>query len=99
MSEDFSQLTTDLQVLINQLKHRCLEAEARVKELEILVAQQQDNITQLEAGKTDIETKYNHLRSGVAATQGDPAQVAKLKEDYLAMVSEIDACIAMLQHG
>lgn len=99
MSANFRQLTNDLQVLVDQLKQRCLEAEARVSELEVQLVEQQTQIAQLEADKADIETKYRNLKSGLAATQGDPAQVAQLKEQYLAMVSEIDACIAMLQNG
>jgi len=99
MSVNFRQLTSDLQVLVDQLKQRCLEAEARVSELQTQHAQLQARVDQLEAEKAAIQTKYDNLQSGLAATQGDPAQVARLKEQYLAMVSEIDACIAMLQNG
>jgi len=99
MSVDFRQLTTDLQTLTGQLKHRCLEAEERVASLEHQLEELQLYVAQLEAEKSDIETKYHNLQSGMAATGNDPAQVARLKEQYLAMVSEIDACITLLQNG
>lgn len=98
MSANFRQLTDDLQVLVDQLKQRCLAAEARVSELEAQLGQKQTKIAQIEAEKAEIETKYNNLQTAQAATQGDPTQVARLKEQYLAMVSEIDACITMLQN-
>ena len=99
MSEDIRQLTADLRALIGLLKRRCLEAEARVEDLQRQVSQQQSHIDLLEAEKTELETKYHQLQTAAAATGKDPGQVALLKEQYLAMVSEIDACIDTLQHG
>lgn len=99
MIADFRQLTTDLAALVGQLKQRCLEAEAHAAELEQQLAEQSAQLAQLKAEKTDIETKYRNLKTGVAAAGNNAEQVALLKEQYLAMVSEIDACIAMLQHG
>ena len=99
MSEDFRQLTDILKGLIGQLKQRCLEAEARVEDLERRVAEQQARISELEAENEALDTKYRNLQSGLAATGNDPERVAQLKEMYLALVSEIDACIVTLQHG
>lgn len=98
MSANFRQLTDDLQVLVNRLEQRCLAAEVRVSELEAQLEQQQTQIAQIEAEKAEIETKYRNLQTAQAASQGDPAEVSRLKEQYLAMVSEIDACITMLQN-
>ena len=79
MSIDFRRLTSDLRMLIDRLKNRCLEAEAHVSDL-------QQQLQDLQA-------------QGLAATGGNPEQVEQLKNLYLAMVSEIDACIETLQHG
>ncbi len=99
MSVNFRKLTTDLRTLIAQLKRRCLEAEARVSDLQRQVEEQQAKIKQLEAEKAALDRKYQNLQSGLAATGGNPEQVEQLKKQYLAMVSEIDACIETLQHG
>lgn len=99
MNRDFRQLTQDLIVLTDRLKSRCLAAEERVRELEQQIGQQQQRIAQLEEENQVIDTKYQNLQTGLAATGRDPQQVARLKEQYLAMVSEIDACIDKLQHG
>jgi chromosome segregation ATPase len=99
MSVDFRKLTTDLRTLISRLKQRCLEAEARVADLQRQLDEQQERIKQLEAEKAELDRKYQNLQSGLAATGGNPAQVEQLKKQYLAMVSEIDACIETLQHG
>ncbi len=99
MSVDFRRLIADLRTLIGQLKRRCLEAEARVSDLQRQIDEQQARIRQLEAEKAELDRKYQNLQSGLAATGGNPAQVEQLKKQYLAMVSEIDACIQTLQHG
>ena len=94
---DFRTLTTELKQLIGQLKRRCTSAEARVTDLQRQIDEQEQTIDRLEAEKAELETKYRNLQTGLAATGRDPQQVAKLREQYLAMVSEIDACIAKLQ--
>lgn len=99
MNRDFSQLTSELSSLTQQLKRRCIEAEARVADLQRQVEGQNARIATLEAENLELDTKYHSLQSGLAATGGNPEQIAQLKEQYLAMVSEIDACIATLQHG
>ena len=99
MSIDFRKLTGDLRRLIGQLKKRCLEAEARVADLQRQLDEQQDKCRKLEKEKAELDRKYQNLRSGLAATGNDPEQVEQLKKQYLAMVSEIDACIQTLQHG
>lgn len=99
MSVNLSKQTDDLRILIGQLKQRCLEAESRVSQLLLQLAEQQTRITTLEAEKATLETKYQNLQTGITAAGNDPQHIAQLKEQYLAMVSELDACIAMLQHG
>lgn len=101
MSVDFRQLTVELRVLINRLKQRCLEAEARNDDMERKITSLQERVAQLEEENNTLRTKYSDLQTGIAAASqtGDASQTDHLKEQYLAMVSEIDACIAMLQHG
>ena len=99
MSVDFIQLTTNLTVLVDQLKQRCLEAEAHVLELQQQLDVMRQTNEKLVAEKAEVETKYSNLKTGLSAADGDPAQIEQLREQYLAMVSEIDACIELLQHG
>jgi len=99
MSVNFRQQTDDLRELIERLKSRCLKAEAMVADLQRQTEEQQSRIAQLEDEKETLNRKYRNLQSGLAATGRDPEQVKRLKEQYLAMVSEIDACIATLQNG
>lgn len=94
---DLRTLTTELKQLIGQLKRRCTEAEDRVTDLQRQVEALQSRIAELEAEKEESDTKYRNLQTGLAATGRQPEQVALLREQYLAMVSEIDACIAKLQ--
>ena len=99
MSIDFRKLTGDLRRLIGQLKKRCLEAEARVADLQRQLDEQQEKCRKLEKEKAELDRKYQALQTGLAATGGNREQVERLKEQYLAIVSEIDACIETLQHG
>lgn len=99
MSIDFRKLTDDLRLLIEKLKQRCLEAEARASDLQRQLAQQQQRCRQLEKELAELDTKYQNLQSAKAAIGGNPEQTERLKSQYLAMVSEIDACIRTLQHG
>lgn len=99
MSVNLSKQTADLRTLIGQLKQRCLDAEARVADMQVELGQKQERIDQLQADMDTLATKYRHLQSGLAATGSDPEGIERLKAQYLAMVSELDACIAMLQHG
>lgn len=99
MSVDFIQLTSNLTVLVDQLKQRCLEAEAHVLELQHQLDVMRQTNEKLEAEKAEVETKYRNLKTGLSTADGDPAQIEQLREQYLAMVSEIDACIELLQHG
>lgn len=99
MSVNFRQLIADLRDLTEQLKMRCQAAESQVADLQRQLDEQRADIERLKADKETLQTKYDNLQTGLAATAGNPEQVALLKQKYLAMVSEIDACIATLQHG
>ena len=99
MSIDFRTLTSDLRTLIGQLKRRCLVAESRVTDLERQLDEQKAKYKKLEQEKAELDRKYQALQTGLAATGGNREQVERLKEQYLAIVSEIDACIETLQHG
>ena len=99
MGVNLSKQTADLRTLLEQLKQRCLEAESRVSDLQQQLAEQHTRYEQLEAEKSALEMKYQSLQTGLTAIGNDPQQIDQLKAQYLAMVSELDACIAMLQHG
>lgn len=99
MSVTLSRQTEDLRVLIGRLKQRCLEAENRVTELQRKVDEHQARIESLTEERNALEMKYNNLQTGLDAMDNDPERIDRLKEKYLAMVSELDACIAALQHG
>ena len=99
MSVDLRQPLADLRALIGLLKKRCLEAEARAEDLQRQLDEQKARMQQLEAEKAELETKYHNLQLGLTASGSNAEQIAQLKEQYLAMVSEIDACIDKLQHG
>lgn len=99
MSTDFNQQISLLRSLIERLKERCLQSEALAQELQQQVATLQARLDQSEAERAELDTKYRNLQAGLGATGGDSELKARLKEQYLAMVSEIDACIATLQHG
>lgn len=98
MSVNLSKQTADLRALIEQLKHRCLEAEGRAAELQQQLTDMQQRLADAVAEKDALDTKYRNLQTGVSAAGSDPQRIAHLKAQYLAMVSELDACIATLQH-
>lgn len=68
-----------------------------MQELQQQIKAQQTTISEQKAQLDELNTKYQNLQTGLAATGNRPEQVACLREQYLAMVSEIDACIAKLQ--
>ena len=97
--EQTANLAAQLRTLIGQLKQRCLDAESRVAVLQQTVERQQAQIASLEEANATLEQKYQHLQTGLDATGDNPEALARLKAQYLAMVSELDDCIATLQHG
>lgn len=99
MSANLSKQTDDLRKLIDRLKERCLEAERRASELQAQLAEKQARLSMAEEEKSALEMKYRNLQAGLAATGRDPQLVDQLKSQYLAMVSELDACISKLQNG
>lgn len=99
MSTELNQQLEVLNGLIDRLKDRCLQSEALARSLQQQVADLEARLAQSEAEKAELSTKYSNLQSGLAATGADAEKVQLLKEQYLALVSEIDACIATLQHG
>ena len=97
--EQVTSLAAQLRTLIGQLKQRCLDAESQVAALQQTVAQQQAHITLLEEANATLEQKYQHLQIGLDATGDNTEALVQLKAQYLAMVSELDDCIATLQQG
>lgn len=97
MSADLRRLTTDLHDAVEQLKGRCLEREARIADLQSLVAQQQTRIVSLESEVAEIKTRYQNLKSGLAAAGHDPEAVRQLRQQYHDLISQLDFCIAKLK--
>lgn len=105
MSVDFRRLLTDLRTLVSALKARCTAAEARVESLRRELEEAQAHSRTLEEALRDVTTRYENLQAGLTAGGSgegtDPEAVrasARVQRDrYLALVREIDDCIAKLE--
>lgn len=91
----FGPLLDELRKQIAMLKKRCLDAEARVAELEQQHNGQQERIERLEAEKLALTENYQNLKAG-AANVATGEEIEELRSRYLAMIREIDECIERL---
>lgn len=91
----FGPLLDELCKQIAMLKKRCLDAEARVAELEQQHNDQQERIERLEAEKLALTENYQNLKAG-AANVATGEEIEELRSRYLAMIREIDECIERL---
>lgn len=98
MSVDFKQIIIELRSLVINLEERCAKAEVKLAQCEESLKLKQQQIVQLEAECQAISSKYQSLQSGMTQC-GTTEEVTLLKERYLAMVREIDDCIAKLETG
>lgn len=98
MAGNFKQLVTELRIMVDAIMERCAKAESRVVELEAEVEQHKTRIAELEKANGELTSRYNDLKAGLSQGQS-PEEVARLKDRYLAMISEIDECIAKLEHN
>ncbi|MBR0036134.1 MAG: hypothetical protein IJP70_00670 [Bacteroidales bacterium] len=91
----FGPLLEKLQKQITLLKQRCLDAEARVAELEGQQAEQQEAMQRLEEENRIWSEKYQNLKAG-AVSAASSEEIEDLRNRYLAMIREIDECIDRL---
>lgn len=97
MSADLRRLTADLRAAVERLKQRCLDDEARIADLQTLLAEQTERMNALQSENATLATRYRNLRSGMAATGNDPEAIRQLRLQYLGLINEIDTCIAQLE--
>lgn len=94
-AENMAQLIAGLKEQIEQLKERCVAAEARVAELNGQKLQSQLRVAELEQSNRDLAKKYKSLQAGTASGH-TASEMAALKGKYLTMIREIDDCIEKL---
>lgn len=96
MSVNIRKQLIDLRSLIITLEERCTALRTQNTDLRNLVAEQKKQIESLEILNQQLETKYRNLQIGMAAGHS-PEEVESLKSRFMAMVREIDDCIAKLE--
>lgn len=96
MSVNIRRQLIDLRSLIVTLEERCTALRNQNTELLNRVAEQRKQIEGLESLNQQLETKYRNLQIGMSAGHS-PEEVASLKNRFMAMVREIDDCIAKLE--
>lgn len=96
MSVNIRKQLIDLRSLIITLEERCTALRTQNTDLRNLVAEQKKQIEGLEILNQQLETKYRNLQIGMAAGHS-PEEVESLKNRFMAMVREIDDCIAKLE--
>lgn len=103
MSVDFRRLLTDLRTLVSALEARCTAAEAREASLRRELDEAQVRGHELEERLREVTARYENLQSGLGAggerADGEAARasVRAQRDRYLALVREIDDCIAKLE--
>lgn len=96
MSVNIRKQLIDLRSLIITLEERCTALKIQNADLRNLVAEQKKQIEGLEILNQQLETKYRNLQIGMAAGHSSE-EVESLKNRFMAMVREIDDCIAKLE--
>lgn len=96
MSVNIRRQLIDLRSLIVTLQERCTALRTQNIELRNQVAGQKKQIEGLKILNQQLETKYRNLQIGVSAGHS-PEEMANLKNRFVAMVREIDDCIAKLE--
>lgn len=97
MSVDLRKTIEDLRSLVDALKVRCSLAETRLQDRENEIVNLK---AQVETGKTQLSKlteKYESLKMGMVAADADG--LSQMKDNYLALVREIDDCIRLMQYG
>jgi len=95
MSVNIRRQLIDLRSLIVTLEERCTALKTQNTDLRNLIAEQRKQIEGLEILNRQLETKYRNLQIGVSAGHS-PKEVTTIKNRFMAMVREIDDCIAKL---
>lgn len=83
--------------MTSRLKQRCLEAEAKITDLNYVLAEKDKEIDTLKRRNTELVMRYENVKAGLAGKgSGD---IEGVKEQYRQLIREVDACIDMLQHA
>ena len=93
-NSDFSQLLKDLRCQVTRLKERCAQAENRISELVEQDRENQVRIGELTAANQELTQRFQNLQASSTGRSADETEA--LRERYLAMIREIDDCIAKL---
>lgn len=96
MSVDFRHLIAQLREMTALLQQRCLEAEAKVTDLNYVLSEKDKEIKILKQRNSELVMRYENIKAGIASRSG--SDLDGVKEQYRKMIREIDACIEMLQH-
>lgn len=97
MSVDFRHLIAQLREMTARLQQRCLEAEAKVTDLNYVLSEKETEINTLKQRNAELVIRYENVKAGLAGKgSGD---VEGVKEQYRKLIREVDECIEMLQHA
>jgi len=94
-ADNIAQSIAFLKEQIEQLKTRCLAAEARVAELNSQKLQSQLRVAELEQRNQELVSKYKSLQAG-AVSGHTRMEMASKRAQYLTIIREIDDCIEKL---
>ena len=110
MSIDFRRLIAELRSLVAALEERCTAAEAREASLRNELERAQAHGDETEAQLRAVTARYENLQAGLRADghalldggaagcgEAVEAAVRAQRDRYLALVREIDDCIARLE--
>lgn len=93
-NSDFSQLLKDLRSQVKRLEERCAQAESRISELVEQDRNNQVRIGELQSANRELTQRFQNLQASSSGRTADETEA--LRERYLAMIREIDDCIAKL---
>lgn len=97
MSVNFKHLIAQLRDVSTRLQKRCQEAEAKVSDLNYVLAEKEKEINTLKRRNNELVMRYENVKAGLAGKgSGD---IEGVKEQYRQLIREVDACIDMLQHA
>lgn len=97
MSVNFRHLIDQLRDMTAQLQKRCLEAEAKVTDLNYQLSEKDREIDTLKKRNAELVMRYENVKAGLAGKgSGD---VEGVKEQYRQLIRDVDACIEMLQRA
>lgn len=106
MSVDFYRLLTNLRTLVSALEARCTAAEARETSLRQTLEEERARNKTLKETLYEVTSRYENLQVGLGAGSSDVTTAESVRvsvrvqrNKYLALVREIDDCIAKLERS